>query len=292
MSRIIGAMMIALSLLGGASMLRAQPTGGNVTPPGAPKALTPAEEKAADMRLPSLDRSAFTPESRIPVEVEEDEKSPFADVYTAGSGFVAKQPVTEEKRIRELLAAMRVSGLAGSPGAYRALIGPISVAKGDTLPPLFAGQAEVLRVKDVTERALVIEFVESGGGGAVEPERREETGAATSDNLLQKVLDAATSLVASPAAEDVPTQRPSRTIGLPISLVPRVDSLLAGEMLLKLLPLDGEGSPILEPRKNPAAEAIAQTLEAQGMESMVDRPTEMLNAPATVEKSDEKAKEQ
>jgi len=278
MSQIIGTIISALLLLGGAPMLRAQPTGGNVTPPGAPKALTPAEEKAADMRLPSLDRSAFTPESRIPVEVEEDEKSPFADVYTAGPGFVAKQPVTEEKRIRELLAAMRVSGLAGSPGAYRALIGPISVAKGDTLPPLFAGQAEVLRVKDVTERALVIEFVESGSR--------------PTDNLVQKVLDAAASLVLSPVDDNPPTQRPGRTIGLPISLAPRVDSLLAGEMLLKLLPLDGEGAPILEPRKNPAAESIAQTLEAQGMESMVDRPTEMLNAPATVEKSDEKAKEE
>jgi hypothetical protein len=277
-------------LLVGTVFLHAQAAGTGGTPPGAPKTLTPAEEKAADMRLPSLDRSAFTPESRIPVEVEEDEKSPFADVYSAGPGFVAKQPVTEEKRIRELLSAMRVSGLAGSPGTYRALIGPISVAKGDTLPPLLADQAEVLRVKDITERALVIEFVEIGSRGTVEPGRREKVGAATSDNLMQKVFDATAAVVASTAAEDAPAQRPSRTIGLPISLAPRVDSVLAGEMLLKLLPLDGEGSPILEPRKNPAAEAIAQTLDAQGMASMVERPTEMLNAPATVERSDEKAK--
>ena len=228
-----------------------QQAGAPATPaPGAPRVLTPAEQKAADMRVPNLDRSALVPESRVEEEVAEDEKSPFGELVTTAAGlFATKEPVTEEKRIREVLNNMRVSGLSGLPGAYRALVGPMALAKGEILPPLFASQAEVLKVRDVTERAVVLEFVESGSA------------------------------------------KPPRTIGLPVSLAPRVDSLLPGEMFLKLVPLDAEGSPIVLPRTNDSAESVAKAMESQELQSLVERRTELLNAPAAPPKTDENTKE-
>ena len=39
--------------------------------------LTPEQQKALDMRLPDLDRSALEPQKRTPVEVTGDERNPF-----------------------------------------------------------------------------------------------------------------------------------------------------------------------------------------------------------------------
>lgn len=229
------------ALLAGANAVAQQ--GG--TAPGAEKALTPAEQKAADLRLPSLDRSSFTPESRMEEEVGEEEMSPFGDTVSGKPGITIKQPITEEKRIRNVLSSMRVSGLSGSPGSYRALVGPMMVVEGDMLPRLFAGQMEKLKVLDISERAVVLEFVDTG------------------------------------------ESKSSRTIGLPVALSPRVDSLLPGELFLKLVPLSSEGLPMVQPQKNESAEAVAQAIEQQQLQSLVDRPTELLNAPATEPKTDE-----
>jgi hypothetical protein len=51
--------------------------------------LTPAEQKAADMRMPSLDRSALEPEKRTPAEVRETERNPF--------GLVSLPPAAVEE---------------------------------------------------------------------------------------------------------------------------------------------------------------------------------------------------
>lgn len=213
--------------------------------PGAPSQLTPAEQKAADMRLPQLDRSALTPEAREPLEVQESEKNPFGMVTKVADQMVPAQPVTEEIKIRQVLSNLRVSGLSGSSDGARVMLGSLSLGVGDELPRLFAGQVERLVVKSITDRGVVLVFVE--------PE----------------------------------ASRKERSIGLPIDLKPRVDSLLVGEAFIKLVPLDGEGTPVLPPLEHGAVQKSLEAARAQDLRSMVERQTELLNAPAVPASSDE-----
>lgn len=154
---------------------------------------TPEQEKRDDMRLPELDRSALEPSKRLPVDVGERERNPFgllAAPPKQEEKAVQVEAETEEMKIRRILGNMRVTGRNGSSGAYQVQLGTILVKEGDTLPRLFANQAEDLRVQTITDRQIVLTFLE----------RRR--------------------------AEDLPP----RSIGLSYDLTPRVRSLMHGEV--------------------------------------------------------------
>jgi hypothetical protein len=159
--------------------------------------LTPGELKAADMRLPDLDRSALVPDKREPATVLEAERNPFGLVSlppTEVQETATIQAETEEERLRRILGNMRVSGMSGSPSAYIVLLGSMQVKEGQRLPKLFADQAELLRVTKVTDREIILSF------------------------------------------EEKDASLPPRTIGLGYDLRPRPQSLLPGEIFGKLVP--------------------------------------------------------
>lgn len=131
--------------------------------PGAPVQLTPAEEKAADMRLPRLDRTDLTPDSREPVKVKETERNPFSFVAVATDERVPAEPVKEETKLRQLFTNLRVTGFSDAPGGRRVLLGSLSLGVGDEVPRLFSGQAEKLSVQAITERGVVLKFLETDG---------------------------------------------------------------------------------------------------------------------------------
>jgi hypothetical protein len=204
-------------------------------------ALTPAEQKAADMRLPELDRSALQPEKREPETVREGERNPFGLIVLPKEEEEVVETVqteTEEMRIRRILVNMRISGLSGSEGSYRAILGPMSIKEGDTLPKLFANQAEVLRVAKITDREVVLSFAEKD------------------------------------------TNLPPRTLALGFDLQPRPNALLAGEFFKKLVPFTAKGVPDLKPVEMPSVKAVIEGAEASNLEGLVERSSELMGDPS------------
>lgn len=199
--------------------------------------MTPAEQKAADMRMPELDRSALEPERREPAVVREGERNPFGlvSVPTEEPGAAAPpQTETEENRLRRILGSMRVSGVSGTPGAYRIVLGSMQLKEGERLPKLFADQAEVLRVSRITEREITISF------------------------------------------EETDPELPPRTIGLGYDLRPRPQSLLPGELFGRLVPFGPGGTPDLEPLEVPAVKAITEGTEAGRLQALTERSFELM----------------
>lgn len=211
-----------------------------VSPAVAQQELTPAQQKAADLRLPELDRTALLPEMRSPSDVREGERNPFGNVSLPPPEEEAReaeptQVETEEMKIRRILGNMRITGLSGTPGDYAVLLGPLVLRQGEELPRLFNDQAEILRVTSVTDRDVVLTFAEKD------------------PNL------------------------PPRTIGLSIDLKPRVHSLLVGDLFAKTVPFDKKGAPDLPYLESPQIKALLEVLEKQqGLESMIERRRELM----------------
>lgn len=213
--------------------------------------LTPAEQKAADMRLPDLDRSALEPDKREPATVQEAERNPFGLVSlppTEVEETATIQAETEEERLRRILGNMRVSGMSGSPGAYLVLLGSMQIKEGQRLPKLFADQAELLRVTKVTDREIILSF------------------------------------------EEKDASVPPRTIGLGYDLRPRPQSLLPGEIFGKLVPFTSKGARDLKPLEVPAVKAIAEGAEAAGLQGLTERAFELMGEPS-FRREDEKTEE-
>jgi hypothetical protein len=211
--------------------------------------LTPAEQKAADMRIPELDRSAMAPERREPATVVEGERNPFGLVSLPPEEVQEVEQIaseTEEMRIRRILANMRISGVSGSPGSYRVVLGSMQLKDGEVLPKLFADQAEVLRVQSIGEREIILAF------------------------------------------EEKVTGLPARTIGLGYDLTPRPQSLLSGELFKKLVPFTPKGAPDLKPLEVPAVKAIAEGAEKSGLQGLTERSHELMGE-ASPRSSDESA---
>lgn len=190
------------------------------------------EEKRADMRIPELDRSALEPEKRTPTGVTEGERNPFGLLSVPPPEEevdVKIEAETEEMKIRRVLGNMRVTGLSGEPGSYRVLLGTTSLAEGDTVPRLFANQGEVLRVEEITDRQVLLAFVE----------RR--------------------------AAADAPP----RTLALSIDLQPRVRSVLPGEFFTTVVPFDEKGAQALEPLKTETVETMVKQFKTNNLTEAV-----------------------
>ena len=202
--------------------------------------LTPAEQKAADMRLPELDRTALEPERREPAKVVEGERNPFGLVSLPPAEVEETESIqaeTEEMRLRRILGNMRISGVIGTEGSYRVLLGPMQLKAGDRLPKLFADQAEKLTVASISGREVVLTFEEKD-----------------------------------------PTI-PPRTIGLGYDLAPRPQSLLPGEIFRELVPFTAKGAPDLKPLEIPAVKAIAEGAEAGGLQGFTERSFQLMGEP-------------
>lgn len=212
--------------------------------------LTPEEEKRADMRLPELDRSALEPEKRTPVDVPEGERNPFGllSVPPPQEDEAVKIEIeTEEMKIRRILGNMRVAGVGGSPGDLRVMVGSMKLAKGDTVPRLFANQAEELRVEEITERQVVLSFVERGQ----------------------------------------PQDQPPRTIGLVIDLSPRVRSLLPGEFFTSLITFDEKGGQAMEPLGTAGVDTMVEKIKTDKLtEALTEHRRALLGETASTPKNE------
>lgn len=216
--------------------------------------LTPAQQKAADLRLPEVDRSELLPERRTPTDVPANERNPFGSIALPPPEEKEVTPIemeTEEMKLRRILGNLRVSGVSGSPDTgYTVLLGPLVLRAGTTLPRLFENQAEILRIESVTDHDAVFAFVEKD------------------------------------------TTLPPRTIGINFNLHPHVRSLLAGELLKNIASFDKKGGMDAKPLKMESAEAIAKALDKQNLESLVERRFEMMGeaipSPQTNEPNKEK----
>jgi len=220
--------------------------------------MTPEEEKRAAMRLPDLDRTALEPGARKPVYVREGARNPFGLLSVPPpeeEEEVKIEVETEEMKIRRILGNMRVVGVSGEPGSYRVVLGSMQLAKGDIVPRLFANQGEVLRVDDITERQVVLSFVE----------------------------------------RDAQQGMPPRTIGLGIDLVPRVRSLLPGEVFTSVIEFDERGGQAMEPLKTKGVEAVVRAIKTNNLtEALTDHRRALLgessiptpNEPSGPEKKD------
>lgn len=202
--------------------------------------LTPAEEKSADMRIPELDRSALEPEKRTPIEVPSGERNPFGLLAVPPpeeKEAVKIQIETEEMKIRRILGNMRVTGTSGDGGEHRVLLGSMLLAKGEIVPRLFQNQGEVLRVDDITDRAVVLTFVE----------RKQQS------------------------------DQPPRTIALGIDLEPRVRSLLPGELFTSVVKFDEKGAQTTAPIKTEGVESILKQFETNHLtEALIDHRRALL----------------
>jgi len=210
---------------------------------------TPAEQKAADMRMPDLDRSALEPEMREPAKIEEGERNPFGLVTVPQEEAGAEQSIqaeTEEMRLRRVLGNMRISGVSGSSGTYRVVLNSMHLKQGDTLPKLFADQAETLRVMSISDREVILSFAEKD------------------PNI------------------------PPRTIGLSYDLKPRASALLPGEIFQKLVPFTTRGAVDLKPLEVPAVKSIAEGAEEGNLQGLTERTFELMGEPSS-RKADEEA---
>ena len=209
----------------------------------APGVMTPEEEKAADMRMPELDRSGLLPTLRKPIEVEPGERNPFAVATKAFERMTGIVTDRGRDRIEKLLRAVRVSGVSESPGGRRVLLGPFSLAEGQELPRLFADQVDRVRVKTIAEKEVVLEFIES-----------------------------------DPSKSGLPLSLP---IGLD-SGPAAVRSLLVGEVFRSVVPVDENGEVALPALRSAGAQAVLDGAEAQDLQGLVNRPAELLDAPAEI----------
>lgn len=208
-----------------------------------PAALTPAEEKAADMRMPELDRSGLLPTLRKPIEVEPGERNPFAVATKALERMTGIVTDTGRDRIEKLLRAVRVSGVSESPDGRRVLLGPFALAEGQELPRLFADQVDRVRVKTIAEKEVVLEFIES-----------------------------------DPSKSGSPLSLPIGLDSGPAS----VRSLLVGEVFRSVVPLDEDGGVALPALPSGGAQAVLEGAEAQDLQGLVSRPSQLLDAPAEI----------
>lgn len=206
--------------------------------------MTPEEEKRAAMRLPDLDRTALEPGARKPLYVREGSRNPFGLLSVPPpeeEKEIKIEVETEEMKIRRILGNMRVVGVSGGPGSYRVALGSMLLAMGDIVPRLFANQGEVLRVDDITDRQIVLSFVER--------------------NKQQDM--------------------PPRTIGLGIDLSPRVRSLLPGEVFTSVIQFDEKGAQSMEPLKTKGVEAIVRAIKTNSLtEALTDHRRALLGDSA------------
>ncbi len=216
-------------------------------PPGTQQQLTPEQQKAAAMRLPELDRSALTPDERRRKKLEVDQ--------TERNPFgmvtrIADQmlPAQPPTEDKKIQQVLRNMRVSG-------------IADSSSGPRVLLGSLS-LGVGDYLPRLFANQV----------------------EKLVVKAINDRGVVLTFVEPEN---SRRERSIGLPIDLEPRVNSLLVGETLMKVVPFDGEGNPSLPPLQNDSALKSLEAAEAQGFQSILERQTELLNAPAVPASSDE-----
>lgn len=111
------------------------------------------------------------PSARWAATVTGAERNPFAKKEEPKPRHVseAKDPESEEGRIRAFFENLEVVGRARDDTGWKVLMGDFILVKGSVLPPVIAGQTYILQVVGISEASLEIEWTTPGSNN---PPRR------------------------------------------------------------------------------------------------------------------------
>lgn len=131
-----------------------------------------APEGAAQTPLPAAappppavggPNQALMPQNRRTLVVETNEINPFGQQAETLPDMAVEQQESEESRLRKAVGKFPVGGISGNAGGYTILLGSLRLKAGDDLPVILPGQSEHLRVVSLTEKSIVLGFLESDG---------------------------------------------------------------------------------------------------------------------------------
>ncbi len=107
-------------------------------------------------------RPEMLPSTRTFVELREGERNPFGQQMTVLQPTDLDTPDAggEEARLRRLFGAMKVSGASQSGKERRILVGGMILREGDTVPSILRGQQESIRVASISDKRVLLSFVE------------------------------------------------------------------------------------------------------------------------------------
>lgn len=207
----------------------------------------PDDAKAADLRMPALDRSSLDPHVRVEQRTDmlDGERNPFGVIkppVVEEETVETEEIETEEMKLRRILANTRVTGFVGSGTNRKVLMGPLQLQVGHRLPQLFANQAEVLRVAEITDREVKFVFQDR-----------------------------------DPAVE--------RTFSVAINLQPGVASLLYGEFFTNTVPFQ-RGQPQVERPVMESVQALVKAVEETGPGAFVQMPPAMMGNPMSPDETE------
>lgn len=107
--------------------------------------------------------SDLLPDDKVPEQVQESERNPFARRGPATQTTVVEDRESEESRIRRVFERMAVSGFSDGEGQQGALVGILRLRQGGTVPAVLPNQTEKLRVDSITNEKVELVFLENEG---------------------------------------------------------------------------------------------------------------------------------
>lgn len=131
-----------------------------------------------EVTMPELHRIGFLPEDKADLHPEEKldmkRRNPFAE---RKKKTVANKPTdtveTEESRLRMFFdpAKRKITGIMDIGGKRTVTLDRLTLEAGQTIPPVIAGQTQILRVMRVEKDLLEIGWVEEGGYDSAVPRK-------------------------------------------------------------------------------------------------------------------------
>ena len=107
------------------------------------------------------------PGGRHSVVVPPIPKIPFAQqTIPEAPPINAQEGATEEARLRRILQTMKIGGVSGNSDQKQALLGPLILKPGNTLPKIIKNQIEEIRVVSVSDNLVVLEFLKQDPSSA------------------------------------------------------------------------------------------------------------------------------
>ncbi len=109
------------------------------------------------------DAVGILPGDRRAASVAETARNPFAkkEVPKLEIEEAPDNTASEENQIRAVLDGLRVTGRTRGADGWKVLFGDLILENGTTLPPVLEGQTQTLRVVQIFETVMEIEWIET-----------------------------------------------------------------------------------------------------------------------------------
>jgi len=103
------------------------------------------------------------PGNRRTVTLSPNEVNPFGQQAEVAPDLGLQQQESEEVVLRRTISQFPAGGLSGGEGNFSALLGPMRLRAGDRLPKILPKQSERLEVVAITEKVVILGFLEQDG---------------------------------------------------------------------------------------------------------------------------------